>query len=60
MGPSGSGKSTLAAALATELGYGTHLTRGDVTCVSRRTGVECRDARTGHGFSTSREAYRIY
>lgn len=43
-----------------ELGYGTHLTRGDVTCVSRRSGVECRDARTGHGLETARSSYRLY
>lgn len=43
-----------------ELDYGTHLTRGDVTCVSRRSGVECRDARTGHGFETARASYRLY
>ncbi|MEQ3539434.1 hypothetical protein WHI96_11420 [Pseudonocardia tropica] len=58
-GPSCGGERVRARGTA-ELGYGTHLTRGDVTCVSRRTGVECRDARTGHGFATSREAYRIY
>lgn len=43
-----------------ELDYGTHLTRGDLTCVSRRSGVECRDARTGHGFTAARASYRLY
>ncbi|MFP5022096.1 hypothetical protein [Pseudonocardia phyllosphaerae] len=43
-----------------ELGYGERLTRGDVTCVSRRAGVECRDGRTGHGFTAARASYRIY
>ncbi|GAA1396376.1 hypothetical protein GCM10009613_47510 [Pseudonocardia kongjuensis] len=42
------------------LDYGTHLTRGDLTCVSRRTGVECRDAGTGHGFTVARASYRLY
>ncbi len=42
------------------LDYGTHLTEGDVTCVSSRTGVECRDARTGAGFTAARAAYRLY
>ncbi|WP_060572357.1 MULTISPECIES: hypothetical protein [unclassified Pseudonocardia] len=44
----------------TALGYDTHVTRGDVTCVSRRTGVECRDAASGHGFSAARASYRLY
>lgn len=44
----------------TALGYGTHLTRGDLTCVSRRTGVECRDATSGHGFRAARASYRLY
>ncbi|SFM99810.1 hypothetical protein SAMN05216207_100623 [Pseudonocardia ammonioxydans] len=43
-----------------ELGYGTHLTHGDLTCVSRRSGVECRDGRTGHGFTAARASYRLY
>ncbi|ALE84143.1 hypothetical protein [Pseudonocardia sp. HH130629-09] len=45
---------------AAVLDYGTHLTEGDVTCVSSRTGVECRDARTGAGFVAARAAYRLY
>ncbi|MBP2367333.1 hypothetical protein [Pseudonocardia parietis] len=45
---------------AAELDYRTHLTRGDVTCVSRRSGVECRDARSGHGFTVARSSYRLY
>ncbi|WP_156819704.1 hypothetical protein [Pseudonocardia sp. HH130630-07] len=43
-----------------ELGYDTHLTRGAVTCVSRRTGVECRDAGSGHGFTAARASHRLY
>lgn len=45
---------------AAVLDYGTHLTQGDVTCVSSRAGVECRDARTGAGFVAARAAYRLY
>ncbi len=45
---------------AAVLDYGTHLTEGDVTCVSSRTGVECRDARTGAGFTAARAAFRLY
>ncbi|MBC3191601.1 hypothetical protein H7X46_11055 [Pseudonocardia sp. C8] len=44
----------------TALRYGTHVTHGDLTCVSRRSGVECRDARSGHGFVASRASYRLY
>ena len=42
------------------LGYDQALRRGDVTCVSRRDGVECRDASTGHGFAVARADYRAY
>ncbi|MEJ8278073.1 hypothetical protein [Pseudonocardia spirodelae] len=45
---------------AAALGYGTHLTDGDLTCVSLRTGIECRDARSGHGFTAARAAFRVY
>ncbi|MFP5073085.1 hypothetical protein ACLFMI_25920 [Pseudonocardia nantongensis] len=43
-----------------ELDYDTHLTRGDVTCASRRSGVECRDAGSGHGFEAARASFRLY
>ncbi|MEQ3552552.1 hypothetical protein WIS52_18925 [Pseudonocardia nematodicida] len=42
------------------LEYGTHVTHGAVTCVSRRSGVECRDGGTGHGFAVARASYRMY
>lgn len=42
---------------AAELGYDKAVRLGDVTCVSRRTGVECRNAGTGHGFSAARSTY---
>jgi len=29
-------------------------------CVSRRDGVECRDASTGHGFAVARADHRVY
>lgn len=45
---------------ARELDYDRALRRGDVTCVSRRDGVECRDASTGHGFAVARAEYRVY
>ena len=45
---------------ATSLDYGQALRNGDVTCVSRRTGVECRNAVTGHGFTASRAAFDAY
>ncbi|MBP2367330.1 serine/threonine-protein kinase [Pseudonocardia parietis] len=32
----------------------------EVTCVSRRTGVECRNTTTGHGIAVARASYRIY
>jgi hypothetical protein len=44
---------------APSLGYDTALRRGDVTCVSRRDGVECRNGATGHGFAVARADYRV-
>jgi hypothetical protein len=44
----------------TSLDYDRALRRGDVTCVSRRDGVECRDSSTGHGFAVARADYRVY
>lgn len=32
----------------------------EVTCVSRRTGVECRNTTTGHGIAVARASYRVY
>ena len=45
---------------ASSLDYDQALRRGEVTCVSRRDGVECRDASTGHGFAVARADYRVY
>lgn len=38
------------------LGYGHHLRVGHIKCTSRTTGMTCRNLRTGHGFTVSREA----
>ncbi|MEQ3552549.1 serine/threonine-protein kinase [Pseudonocardia nematodicida] len=36
------------------------LRTGEVTCVSRSTGVECRNTTTGHGIAVARASYRLY
>ncbi|WP_130289934.1 DUF6636 domain-containing protein [Pseudonocardia sediminis] len=54
------GGDTVADASAAPLEYGQALRSGDVTCVSRRTGVECRNAATGHGFAASRASFDAY
>ena|SRR6266540_422697 len=41
------------------LNYGSTWRHGVFTCVSRRTGVTCRNTR-GHGFFLSRTAWRVY
>lgn len=41
------------------LDYGRSITVGDVTCASATTGITCTNGRTGHGFSISRESYRV-
>ena len=45
---------------ARPLDYDRALRQGDVTCVSRRDGVECRNAVSGHGFAVARADYRVY
>ncbi|OSY38240.1 Serine/threonine-protein kinase AfsK [Pseudonocardia autotrophica] len=32
----------------------------EITCVSRMTGVECRNTTTGHGIAVARASYRVY
>ncbi|MEU6698308.1 serine/threonine-protein kinase [Pseudonocardia sp. NPDC046786] len=32
----------------------------EITCVSRTTGVECRNTTTGHGMAVARASYRVY
>ncbi|MBW0105742.1 DUF6636 domain-containing protein, partial [Pseudonocardia sp. KRD291] len=58
-GPAGPtcGGATVADPSAAVLDYGQALRNGDLTCVSRRTGVECGNTVTGHGFSASRGSF---
>ena len=41
------------------LGYGHSIREGAMTCTSRRDGMRCH-ARSGHGFTLSRQAYRLF
>jgi hypothetical protein len=42
------------------LRYGHAVRFGDKKCVSRRTGMVCRNLATGHGFRLARDAYRRF
>ncbi|MFI7434924.1 DUF6636 domain-containing protein [Micromonospora haikouensis] len=42
------------------LGYGQALRTGRVVCASSRSGVDCRNAATGHGFTLSRARYALF
>jgi hypothetical protein len=42
------------------LPYGDAITAGPMRCESAQSGITCRDVESGHGFSISREAYRIF
>jgi len=42
------------------LPYGESITAGALRCESAQSWITCRDVRTGHGFSISREAYRLF
>ena len=42
------------------LGYGHSARRGSIFCVSRTTGIVCRNADSGHGFFLARARYRIF
>lgn len=42
------------------LDYGKGIRVGDMTCVSRPSGVECQAASSGHGFTMSRSGYRFF
>lgn len=53
-----SGDSTLGA--GAELGYGDSITAGTLRCESADTGITCRDTKTRHGFTLSREAYHLF
>lgn len=42
------------------LPYGESITAGVLRCESAELGITCRDIQTSHGFSISREAYRLF
>jgi hypothetical protein len=42
------------------LPYGDSIKAGILRCESADSGIACRDIQTGHGFSISREAYRLF
>jgi hypothetical protein len=42
------------------LPYGTGVVAGGIECVSQPTGLTCRSTKSGHGFSVSRERYRLF
>jgi hypothetical protein len=42
------------------LPYGDSIKAGVLRCESADSGIACRDIQTGHGFSISREAYRLF
>jgi len=42
------------------LPYGESITSGPLRCDSAESGITCRDAQSGHGFSISRQAYRLF
>jgi hypothetical protein len=45
---------------AAPLPYGESITAESMRCDSAESGIACRDAESGHGFSISREAYRLF
>ena len=42
------------------LPYGDSITAGMLRCEVAEAGASCRDSESGHGFSLSREAYRLF
>jgi hypothetical protein len=42
------------------LPYGDSITAGVLQCESAESGITCRDVQTGHGFSISLRAYRLF
>lgn len=42
------------------LAYGKRRRAGRFTCVSRTSGMRCFNRRNGHGFSLSRDVYRLF
>jgi hypothetical protein len=45
---------------AKTLHYGHALRDGRMRCVSKTTGMTCKNRKTGHGFSISKESYRLF
>jgi hypothetical protein len=45
---------------APKLAYGHVLRDGIIRCKSKTTGMTCRNTRTGHGFTLSKESYRRF
>lgn len=45
---------------AKALKYGTTTKFGSLRCTSRTTGITCRSTRSGHGFTISVEAQRVF
>lgn len=44
----------------TILAYGSSITIGPFTCLSRTTGMACTDSSTGHGFRLARASYELH
>ena len=42
------------------LPYGESISAGALRCESAESGITCRDLRTAHGFSISRQAYQLF
>jgi hypothetical protein len=42
------------------LPYGESITAGLLRCESADSGITCRDTQSGHGFSISQQAYRLF
>jgi hypothetical protein len=51
---------TVADPKAKVLRYGSSLRIGPYRCTSRRTGLTCRNRRSGHGFTISRERRKVW
>jgi hypothetical protein len=64
VGRSGRGRFVCAGDTALHVGkvlpYGRSVQAGDISCVSARVGVTCRNARTKHGFTLARGSYRLF
>lgn len=42
------------------LAYGASVSAGSLSCDSAESGITCRDADTGRGFTVAREAYQVF